>query len=201
LLQHGKPEKRDQYVAALRQATTRLRKLIEGFLEISKLISETGSTRLLATDVNELIALVLQKQQADAVARDLSLLYETEQEELQALTEPEMLRQIVSHLLENALNYTPPGGQITVTTAAREREGKRWVTVTVQDTGPGIAAEEIPRLFERFYRGEAASDFRVPGTGLGLAICQEIVKKLEGRITVDSQPGSGAAFTVWLRAA
>ena len=71
--------------------------------------------------------------------------------------------------------------------------------MTVQDTGPGVTRAEMPRVFERFYRGEAARDFATPGTGLGLAISKEIIDRMGGRITVDSQPGEGAAFTIWLR--
>ena len=72
------------------------------------------------------------------------------------------------------------------------------VTFTVRDTGPGISAQDLPHLFERFYRGTAGRQASAPGTGLGLAISQEIMKRLDGRITVESEVGHGAAFTVWL---
>jgi len=75
---------------------------------------------------------------------------------------------------------------------------RKWVRFSVTDTGPGIPAEEQARLFERFFRGEAARQAGAPGTGLGLAICSEIVKAHGGRITVESQVGVGSTFTVWL---
>jgi signal transduction histidine kinase len=103
--------------------------------------------------------------------------------------------------LTNALNYTPAGGLITVTTAMCERDEQTWITITVHDTGPGISASDHARLFERFFRGEAGRKSGVPGTGLGLAISAQIVNKLNGLITVDSPPGGGAAFTVWVRPA
>jgi signal transduction histidine kinase len=71
----------------------------------------------------------------------------------------------------------------------------------VRDTGPGIAAHELPHLFERFYRGEVGRKAREPGTGLGLAISKAIMDRLGGRITVESEPGYGTAFTVWLKPA
>ena len=69
----------------------------------------------------------------------------------------------------------------------------------MKDTGPGIHANDLPRLFERFYRGEAGRRSGAPGTGLGLAICTDLAEKMGGHITVESQPGHGAAFCVWLR--
>jgi signal transduction histidine kinase len=107
----------------------------------------------------------------------------------------------LSNLVTNATQYTPPGGQISVGTALRYHDDQRWITFTVTDTGPGISAQDMPHLFERFYRGEAGRRSGVSGTGLGLAICSDLADKLSGRLTVDSQPGQGAAFTVWLRPA
>jgi signal transduction histidine kinase len=113
-----------------------------------------------------------------------------------------MLRQVMSHLLDNALEYTPAGGQVVVfAEEQRGEEGQEWITLAVQDTGPGLSAEELPRLFDRFYRGEAAANSALPGAGLGLAIAREIVDRLGGRITVASRPGEGATFTVFLRPA
>jgi signal transduction histidine kinase len=78
---------------------------------------------------------------------------------------------------------------------------RQWVTFSVGDSGPRISFEDVLHIFERFYRGGAGHDSRAPGTGLGLAICDEIVPGLNGKIVVDSQPGQGSTFTVWLPAA
>jgi signal transduction histidine kinase len=94
------------------------------------------------------------------------------------------------NLLDNAVKYTPKGGQITLK-AAREAV---HVTVTIADTGCGIAPEQLPHIFERFYR---AAD-RAPGTGLGLAIAQSIAREHGGRIEAASQLGEGSVFTVYL---
>lgn len=98
-----------------------------------------------------------------------------------------------------ALRDTPPGGSITCTTAQQLRNEQAWGTLTIQDTEPGLSPQELPRLFERFYRGQAARNYKIPGTGLGLAMSKEIMRKLGGSITVESEPGHGAAFTVWLQ--
>jgi len=106
--------------------------------------------------------------------------------------------QVATNLLTNAMNYTPIGGEVSLHTAIVEAEERPWVTFSVQDTGPGIAEEELPHLFNRFFRGQAGQTSKAAGTGLGLAICKEIVTLHDGRITLDSVVGQGCTFTVWL---
>jgi signal transduction histidine kinase len=115
-----------------------------------------------------------------------------------ALADPNLTTQVMINLLSNALNYTPRGGSIECYTTQQPFDDRLWITFTVKDSGPGIGPDEQQRIFERFYRGKAARNYKVPGTGLGLAICKEIVDKLGGRITLHSQLGRGAAFTIWL---
>jgi two-component system OmpR family sensor kinase len=101
---------------------------------------------------------------------------------------------VVSNLLDNAVKFSPPGGRVIVEVRADGGEA----VVAVSDTGPGIAADEMPQLFERFYRGAAARASEAPGVGLGLAISRAIVEKYGGRITVDTRPEGGATFSVRL---
>ena len=87
-----------------------------------------------------------------------------------------------------------------MTCAGAQGQARDWVVVSVRDTGPGISDIDLPHLFARFYRGEVGRKSSAPGTGLGLAISKEIVERLGGHMTVDSKPGHGAAFNVWLLA-
>ena len=87
---------------------------------------------------------------------------------------------------------------MTVCTSRQEAEGRIWATVAVSDTGIGIPRNELPHVFDRFFRGEEPRAMQLPGTGLGLSIVQEIVELHGGRVTVESEKGSGATFTVWL---
>ena len=87
---------------------------------------------------------------------------------------------------------------ITVTTMARQRDEQSWITITVQDTGPGIAPHDRAHIFERFYRGEIGRKSGAPGTGLGLAISYDIVQHHHGRIEVESEQGRGTTFRIWL---
>jgi signal transduction histidine kinase len=110
----------------------------------------------------------------------------------------QLMEQVITNLLTNAMNYTPRGGSVHLSTAWRERDHAAWVTVAVADTGLGVSLEEQQHIFERFHRGVASQATGIPGTGLGLAICQEIVKLHQGHVILESQEGEGSIFTVWL---
>jgi len=104
---------------------------------------------------------------------------------------------VVQNLLENALKFSPPDSPVTISLGAEGDE----VLLSVSDRGPGISPDELPRVFERFYRGKRARAEAVPGVGLGLALSRAVVEAHGGRITVQSQPGGGTTFTVRLPAA
>lgn len=115
-----------------------------------------------------------------------------------ALVDPDQGKQVLNSLVRNAMQYTPEGGAVTISTGTKSAEGRTWATVTVADTGIGIPGEELPHIFERFSRGEKPRRMQVPGTGLGLALVREIVAMHGGRVTVESQVGKGTNLTVWL---
>ena len=103
------------------------------------------------------------------------------------------MAQAVGNLVSNAIKYTPPQGSVTV--SAGSQEGEVWLRVS--DTGPGIAAEEQARIFAPFYRGPVSGRFP-QGMGLGLSIARDLVTAHGGRLTVESAPGAGSQFTIWL---
>jgi signal transduction histidine kinase len=105
--------------------------------------------------------------------------------------------QIVDNLLSNALRYTDKGGTVTIELGQRDDEA----VLEVSDTGIGIAGEDLPYIFERFWRGERSRARRTGGAGIGLAIVRELVRAHDGRIDVQSKPGQGSRFTVILPAA
>ncbi len=100
---------------------------------------------------------------------------------------------MITNLVANALSYTT-AGHVRVSTYLQDDR----VCLCIEDSGSGIPAEDLPHIFERFYRGHLVSKNDIPGTGLGLAIVKEIVDLHLGNIEVDSQPGQGAIFKVWL---
>jgi two-component system, OmpR family, sensor histidine kinase BaeS len=108
--------------------------------------------------------------------------------------DPDRLAQVLGNLVENALRHTPAGGTITLRAAAQG--GELWLQVA--DTGSGIAAEDLPHIFERFYRGDRARGRHSGGSGLGLAIARSITSAHGGRLWAESKDGQGATFTVAL---
>ncbi len=120
------------------------------------------------------------------------------------------LRQLLLNLVDNAIKYTPAGGRVTLSlycsgqvppTAQDTRApAAHWVRIDVSDTGIGIAPEDLPLVFDRFFRTDRARTARLGGSGLGLSIAQWIAQAHDGEITVVSEPGRGSTFTVWLPA-
>jgi len=109
------------------------------------------------------------------------------------LADPERIHQIVTNLLHNGIKFTPEGGQITLK-AIKESEGRNAVIISVQDTGIGIAKEDLSRIFERFYKSDRARSRDLGGTGLGLAISSHLVALHNGRIWVKSKEQKGSTF-------
>ena len=201
LLEHGRPDKRDAYLQTLHRETGRLHNLIEDLLELSRLDLGAAKIHLEPTNINHLAAELIGDRSAMASDRGQLLDCHLDPDLPLAAGDPKRIVQVMSNLMANAINYTPRGGSIVLSTAIRPWDERDWITFTVRDTGRGIPAEELPNLFKRFFRGEAGLASGAPGTGLGLAICKEIVDKMGGRISVESQPGQGTAFTVWLKPA
>ena len=108
--------------------------------------------------------------------------------------DPGKLAQVCYNIIENAIKYTPDGGTITVTLHRMGRDA----VLEISDTGVGIPAEDLPHVFDRFYRVDKARSRDTGGTGLGLSIVQQIVRLHAGSVTVSSEPGKGTTFTVQL---
>jgi len=195
LLEHGVNAKRAEYVHTFREQVTRLATLVESILNLSRL--ELGKTRIafVPVDMNKLIEPVIEAFGVSANDAGVQLKFSPAKKLPEVLGEPGQLTQVISNLLSNALRYTSEG----VITVSTEVDKKHWqVIMTVRDTGMGIAEEDLPHLFERFYRGKGAAQTDIPGTGLGLAITKEIIDIHSGTLDVESTPGKGSAFHVTL---
>jgi signal transduction histidine kinase len=169
----------------------RLGRLVDQLLDLSRL--ESGDVPLERERV-ELAPLVEQVLSEIEVARpehDVRLDDEIAVDLPPVFADRERVHQVLFNLLDNAVRFTPAGGQVTVT--ATRHDGT--VDVTVADTGPGIAPEHLPRVFERFYRVDSARSRDDGGTGIGLAIARSVVEAHGGRIWALSEPGRGSTFT------
>jgi signal transduction histidine kinase len=173
-----------------------LQNLIEDLLHISRLDLDQVRFQPEQIDVNALVGTLVEDRRQLFAAQDLTLSFQSEPlPTIQA--DPVLLEQVITNLLTNAMNYTAEGA-VMVDTARRDEDETSWITIAVEDTGLGIAAEELPSLFDRFYRGRASEETQVPGTGLGLAISQQIAALHGGELTCESEIGAGSVFTLWL---
>ncbi len=197
LLQRGRKEKQTQYLDTLRRETGRLGGLIEDLLDISRLDRGVPVT-MEAVDLEALTADVLTNHLPQAQAKRIELSFQALPNLPLAWASATQIMQVLTNLVGNALAYTPAEGHVTVSLTQSEMEGETYLLVSVRDDGPGISPQDLPRIFDRFYRGAVGRQSSAPGTGLGLAICKEIVDLHGGRIKVESGEGRGSVFSVWL---
>jgi len=200
LMQQTPPEEEEwgQYLDALAQEADRQAQLVENILQISRIDTGRLEMKPRPTSLNQLTEQAVASHQMLAQKRGLTLEHHTAEPGPVTLVDPVRMMQVLNNLVENAIRYTPEGGKVVVSTGREETEGRVWTTATVSDTGMGIPEEELPRIFERFFRGEEVRLMQISGTGLGLAIVKEIVELHGGRVGVESQVDVGTTFTVWL---
>jgi PAS domain S-box-containing protein len=203
LFENGKPEKRSKYLQVLNEQAVRLQHLIESLLEVTQHGGSAASLRIAPTDLNRLAGSLAADMAPRTAARGLTLTTTLTPELPCASADAISLAQALSKLATNALNYTPAGGAIDLSTAEVIENGETWITCTIRDTGSGIAPDEQAHIFARFYRGRAAADYKIPGAGTGLSISRDLLTLMAGRLTVQSDgvPGHGSAFTAWLKPA
>ncbi len=184
------PEERALVLDAIDSETARMSRLVSDLL----LLARQDAGVPLAKHPIELDTLLLEVyRQAQLTAKGVRLTLGAEDQAI-IVGDRDRLKQVLLNLLDNAVKYTPQGGEVTLALTKDER----WVKIAVQDTGIGIAPENIPNLFDRFYRVDKARSRDAGGTGLGLAIAKSVVDAHNGKLTVESEPGKGSTFTVWL---
>ncbi|MDW7992174.1 MAG: GAF domain-containing protein, partial [Anaerolineae bacterium] len=192
------PERWREFLEVLEREAEWQAQLVEEVLEISRLDAGRVEFRLRAVSLNLLAERTVATFQMMAREKGLTLEFSPSPEEPVALADEIRLTQVLKNLLVNAINYTPSGGRVIVRTGKEELEDRLWAILEVSDTGIGIAPEELPHIFDRFFRSERVRELRMSGTGLGLSIVKEIVDRHGGRVTVQSEVGKGSTFTVWL---
>jgi signal transduction histidine kinase len=190
------PEGVRRYLRLMTGETERLNMLIDDLFELARL--ESGALRLDRTPspVQDLISEALERMTAQAGRKGLQLAGEVVGDPPPVLIDGQQVTRVLLNLVQNAIRHTPADGSVTL--RAVPAEGS--VLVEVRDTGEGIGADDLPRIFDRFYRGDPART-REAGAGLGLAIARGIVEAHGGRIWVESEPGRGTRFAFTLPAA
>ena len=186
-------ETRQRYYRIMLREVIRLSRLITDMLELSRLQSGTEHMEVHAVNLEELLQDTRQNYLNEAVQRGIRLKLDAANVPF-AMTDEDRVEQLLVILLDNAMRYTPEGGSITI--SAAETVGER-ILVSVTDTGCGIATEDLPHIFERFYKTDKSR--KEGGTGLGLSIAKQIIDKLGETIFVESKEGEGTSFHFTLK--
>ena len=174
----------------------RIQSLVDDQLDLSRIESGRWQPRAEKLDIAAAAREAWQPRADRAAAGRVTFKIEAGPEATTLQADPEAMRQILGNLYDNALRFTPPGGSITF--ASRQTDG--GVAVSVRDTGNGIGSEHLPRIFERYYRVDAGRTRDAGGTGLGLAIVKHLVEAHGGKVSAESELGSGTTVTCWFPA-
>ena len=183
-------EQRDRYLRIARRHTVRLGTLIGDLFELSKLDAASVTPNLEAFSLAELIQDIAQEFQLEAENKNIQLEIDIDPEAPLTVGDISLIQRVLENLVRNAIRFTPRGGHITLELSQRPEV----IAVAVSDSGPGIPEQEIPRIFDRFYRSEDVEGRRSGSSGLGLAIVKRILELHNSRITVLSKADIGTRF-------
>jgi signal transduction histidine kinase len=178
----------------IREETTQLSRLVEDLRTLSRADAGELSMTLILANPGDLLSKTAASHRPLAAEKGIDLDVDTDVDLPPIQVDPERINQVLDNLLSNALRHTPEGGSIRLFA----RKADEGVELVIVDSGPGIASEALPHVFERFYRADSARGRDLGGSGLGLAIARSIVESHAGHIRAESEPGKGAAFIVWL---
>jgi two-component system phosphate regulon sensor histidine kinase PhoR len=181
-------------VACIEEQAERLHQLILDMLHIARIESGQESFEFIDVEVEEVVSDCIAQSSHKASLNEIHVTTEPPDEPVCVRADKEGLRTILENLLDNAIKYTPQGGQVTVSWALHDS----IVALQVHDTGVGIAEEDQNRIFERFFRVDKARSREVGGTGLGLSIVKHLCQAFGGSVELQSTPGRGSTFTVHL---
>ena len=184
----------DEHLEVVAEEVRRLSRLIEAMLKLSRLENGNTELKIERTDLVRLVETLVSSQHQLFHEKGLHLRFvdETPHGELFADVDPDLIREAVVNLLSNAMRYTNAGGWVKVSL----RQDRSDALVSVQDTGIGIAKEDIPQTFSRFWRSDVSRERESGGLGVGLSITKEIIDRHNGTILVESELGRGTTFTL-----
>jgi anti-sigma regulatory factor (Ser/Thr protein kinase) len=188
--------RRQQYYESLASESRRLQRLVENLLNFGRLQAGGRPYRLEPLDSRTLVEQVVAEFRSQLSRPDCEIDVSGDTEPVRILADADGVSLALHSLLDNAVKY---GGASHSVSVSWTKQGSR-VALRVRDQGPGIAVDEQTRIFQRFVRGAAAAAANVRGTGIGLAMVQQVVTGHGGEVTVESAPGAGSVFTMWLPA-
>ncbi|MBY0124053.1 two-component system histidine kinase PnpS [Bacillus sp. S/N-304-OC-R1] len=187
-------ESLEAFLKIILQESDRLQSLVHDLLDLSKIEQQSFNLSIKQYNISDTLEEVLAILKQKAVEREIHITLEKGNDPILIEADADRLKQIFLNLINNALTYTPSGGRISINLS----ESKTKVFIKIKDTGIGIDKEEIPRIFERFYRVDKARSRNSGGTGLGLAIVKHLIEAHKGEISVESKIGEGTIFFIEL---
>lgn len=190
------PDTIQRYLSSIRSDVASMNRLIDDLFELAQLDAGGLTLDKVPVSLSDLISDVLERLRVLAEQRGVSLEGQVESQIDPVTIDPQKIERVLVNLIGNAIRHTPAGGQVTID--ARRQTSPARVRVSVSDTGEGITAEDLPHIFERFYRGEKSRSRSRGGAGLGLAIAKGIVEAHGGSIAASSRAGEGSTFTFTL---
>jgi two-component system phosphate regulon sensor histidine kinase PhoR len=180
-----------QFVQVIKRHTDRLTKIVEDLLMLSKIESKEFQLKMEVISLQDLIDDVIDFVKEPAEKKKISVSRTETPSSLALRADRSYLEQVLTNLLDNAIKYTPEGGRIAISAIEKDQ---REIQFSIEDNGIGIPREDIPRIFERFYRVDKGRSQELGGTGLGLSIVKHLVQAHGGRVWVESQLGKGSTF-------
>jgi two-component system phosphate regulon sensor histidine kinase PhoR len=187
-------DQRQSFLADIQAQTDTLAQLIEDILNLSRLEVSPPEPRWESFEFVPLLQESVDQMTPLAENAGVSIQILDAALHISLKADRGQLKNVLRNLLSNAIKFTPAGGQV----ACRVQEADGYLILSVSDTGMGIPSEDLPHIFERFYRGTQVASQHIPGTGLGLAILKQIVTAHGGTVEVESVVGEGTTFTVRL---
>ncbi len=179
------PKSAQGFLEVIVRHARRLQSLVDDLADLSRFEGEELELELTPLCAGALVDQVVRGLAAQSKAKGLTVVCSGLDDAPRVMSEERALEQVLVNLVDNAIKYTPEGGEVRVDVAAKERD----VLIEIANSGPGISAKHLPRVFERFYRVDAGRSRELGGTGLGLSIVKHLVAKMGGGITVDSEGG------------
>lgn len=183
-------EDRDRYLRIAQKHTARLGTLIGDLFELSKLDAASVTPSVESFSLPELVQDIAQEFQIESERKNIALQVEVGESAQDTMGDIGLIQRVLENLVRNAIQFTPEGGEVTISIAERRDS----VAIAVSDSGPGIAEEDVPRIFDRFYRARDGEEARSDSSGLGLAIVKRILDLHHSRILVVSKLNAGTRF-------
>lgn len=194
----GVIEPSTEQLASLHEEAIRLNRLITDLRDLSLAEVRQLALEKSRTNINQVISRALYMLKPLADAKDIQIHCRLDETLPEIAVDRDRISQVFYNILVNAIRYSPDKGIVKVVTVVAKREDRSWLKILIADNGPGIVQEDIPHIFDHFYRGDKSRDRKSGGSGLGLAIVKQLVEIHGGKVAVESKLGEGSVFQILL---